>query len=214
MTAVAASLPPAAIWRQERLRLMAGLGAVLVAAAAGYWVQQRKDDALQRQQLAQTQLQQATRELAEAEEARTRLEANLRQFEELKRSGFIGEPDRVGLIEALEFAARAMSGAAVRWQLNPAQSIEAITDPRAGAPVAEVREISMTLTAEDTHEQEWLALLGNLRQSARGQARVQGCDWSTAQLSGAFGRIPAVRANCEVRWIYLLAPQSPAPQGQ
>ena len=57
-------------------------GVILVAACGvAYWAQARHSDAQQVQQVAQTRLQRASAELAEAEEARVRLEANLREFE-------------------------------------------------------------------------------------------------------------------------------------
>jgi hypothetical protein len=182
-------------------------GVILVAACGvAYWAQARHSDAQQVQQVAQTRLQRASAELAEAEEARVRLEANLREFETLSQSGFVGAPDRVGLIEALDQASRAVQGANLRWSIGPPRLIESVTDLKSGASVAEIQSIPMRLEADSVHEREWLDLLARLNNARKAQLRVQSCEWGASSLPYGPGTVSVMRSLCDVLWIHAQPP--------
>ena len=184
------------------------LAGVILAVACGvaYWAQARHSDAKQVQQVAQTRLQRASAELAEAEEARVRLEANLREFETLSQSGFVGAPDRVGLIEALDQASRAVPGANLRWSIGPPRLIESVTDLKSGASVAEIQSIPMRLEADSVHEREWLDLLARLNNTRKSQLRVQSCEWGASSLPYGPGTVSVMRSLCDVLWIHAQPP--------
>ncbi len=194
-----------------RWMVVAGLALFAIAAAIWILADYRKSSAVQALQIAQSNLQQVSEELTNAEEARDRLEANLSQFEQLRGSGFVGEPDRVSLIEALEQAGKVVPGGAMRWEIGPAQTIESVSDPKTGSPVAEVRGVPMRLAADSVNESEWLEMLNLMRKSTLGQVRVQGCDWRISQLSWRTAVVPAVRSRCELLWIYTQPPEPAKP---
>jgi len=209
---MAAPAPPAApptLLRLARVPLLTALAALVLAGALGWLGSWRKDAALADAQAAAGQLQKARTDLAEAEDARRRLEANLRQFDALRQSGFVGVADRVGLLEGVELAARALPGAPLRWELESARSIQTVNDPTSGSAIADVNVIPMRLQSEQLHEEDWLALMAQLRQSAQGQVRVQGCDWQRGALSASQGTVPSLRAQCEFLWTHLIPQETP-----
>jgi hypothetical protein len=190
------------------------VAAVLVAAAVllAWAVDDRHTQAVRDAADALAQKEQARAELAEAQDARLRLEANLRQYEALRASGFVGVPDRVALLEALESAARDLVAVPLRWEMDAGQVVETINDPKHGQPLAQVNVVPMRLQADHVHETEWLALLARLRQSPRGQLRVEGCGFELSPLRRDLIEVAAVRAECALAWVYLtpVVPEVPA----
>lgn len=182
-----------------------GLAALLLAAAAALaWRVQLREETARAALVSATARQQAAAAgLAEAQDARSRLEANLRQFEQLERSGFVGMPDRVGLLESLEQAGRLFASAPLRWTLGSSEPLERLADAQTGTPVAQLGAIPMQLESDQLHEEEWLALLARLRASASGQPRVQSCSWE--RTSGSLGapRAAGVRGRCELLWLHV-----------
>jgi hypothetical protein len=207
-----ATTPPGAPVRPASLITLArgrlALAGVILALACGiaYWAQVRLSDAEQTQQVAQGSLQRASADLAQAEEARVRLEANLREFEALSQSGFVGAPDRVGLIEALDQASRAVPGGNLRWSISPPRLIESVTDLKSGASVAEIQSIPMRLEADSVHEREWLDLLARLNNARKSQLRVQSCEWGASSLPYGPGTVSVMRSLCDVLWIHAQPP--------
>lgn len=212
-TTPASGKAPATAWRLARLPLAVAAGVLAAAIGLAYLGELRKLNAARALQTVQNQLQQSTTELADAEQARDQLEANLRQFEALRKSGFVGAPDRVGLIEALEQAARFAEGGAVRWAIDAARPLEAVTDPKTGSPVAQVLGVPMRLEADAVHEPEWLALLDKLKTAEQGKMRLLDCDWARSGVPYGAGLVPVIRAKCSTLWIHVQPPPPPQPAG-
>ncbi|MCA0211963.1 MAG: hypothetical protein LCH79_02160 [Proteobacteria bacterium] len=198
----------ASLWYLARGRLALAAAIVVVAGGIAYWAHARHAYAQEVQQIAQSRLQRASTELAEAEEARVRLEDNLREFESLSKSGFVGAPDRVALIEALDLASRAVPGANLRWSISPPRLIESVTDLKTGASAAEIQSIPMRLEADSVHEREWLDLLARLSAARMGQLRVQSCEWGASSLPYGPGTVSVMRSLCDVLWIHAQPPVS------
>lgn len=204
----------AAIATPSVLRLARGslsaAGVVLALAAGLVWLaDDRRDQSMREAATAQQQLEQARTELASVQGARALLEANLRRYEALRATGFVGAPDRVGLLEALEQAARALPDVPLRWDLSADQPGEAFQDPASGQPLAQVQLVPMQLAADHVHETEWLDLLARLRQSVRGQVRIEGCEWRYNPYVAGVRELPSLRAACQLAWIHML-PAAPA----
>lgn len=207
----AAPSSPLALLRLARAPLVGAALLLALGVALVLLGRQRHEQALSEQRDTQALLQQVSAELAEAEEARDRLEANLREFERLKGAGFVGEPDRLALLEALEQAATELPGVPLRWALAQPVLVQTIHESRGAQPVAELRALPLQLEADAVHEEEWLALLARLQASPRGQARLQECDWRINPLAGARRTVNAVRARCELLWLYVM-PLAAAPR--
>lgn len=185
--------------------------AIVLALAAGLVLlaDDRREQAVRESAVALQQLEQARTELASVQGARARLEANLRRYEALRASGFVGAPDRVGLLESLEQSARTLPDVALRWELAADQPGAAFQDSASGQPLAQVQVVPMQLAADHVHEAEWLDLLARLRQSARGQARVEQCELRHNPYIAGVRELPSVRAACSVAWVYMV-PVAPA----
>lgn len=203
------ALPKESLWKLAS-RPLAVAAALLAAAAALAWGAGERQLQAQREAIdAGAQLQQAQADLTEAQDARLRLEANLRQYDALRAAGFVGVPDRVALLGALEEAARGLAGVPVRWEMAAALPVEVVNDPKNAQPLAQVSVVPMKVRADHVHEIEWLALLGRLRGSARGQMRLEGCTFQSSLLQAGARDAPAVRADCTVAWVHIV-PVGPA----
>lgn len=203
---------PESFWRLASRSLVLATLLLAVAVVLVWGAGERQQQAARAAVDAGAQLQQAQAELTEAQDARLRLEANLRQYDALRASGFVGAPDRVALLGALEAAARGLAGVPVRWEMDVARPVEVVNDPKHGQPLAQVSVVPMRLQADHVHEVEWLALLGRLRQSARGQMRLDGCVFQSGLLQSGTRDAPAVRTECSLGWVHItpLAPGTPA----
>jgi len=206
--ATAANATPSVL-RLARGSLSAAVVVLALAAGLVWLADDRRDQALREAATALQQLEQARTELASVQGARARLEANLRRYEALRAGGFVGAPDRVGLLEALEQAARALPDVPLRWDLSADQPGEAFQDPASGQPLAQVQVVPMQLAADHVHETEWLDLLARLRQSARGQVRVDGCELRHNPYIAGVRELPSLRAACALDWIHIV-PSAPA----
>ena len=196
------------------LRLARGallLSAVVLIAAAGLaWAAaERRDQATRIAADRVMLLEQARSELAAVQVARARLEANLRRYETLRASGFVGTPDRVGLLEALDQAARALAAVPLRWELAADLTLQSFQDPKSGNPLAQARVVPMRLAADHVHEAEWMDLLARLRQSDKGQLRIEGCDLRLHTFIAGARELPSVSADCALAWVHI-APASSA----
>ena len=183
--------------------LGAAMALLLAAAALAWGVEWRGEAARAALATASARAEKAAAGLAEAQDARARLEANLRQFEQLKRTGFVGLPDRVGLLESLEQAGRQFASAPLRWTLGSSEPLERIDDPQAGTPVAQLSAIPMQIESDLLHEQEWLALLSRLRARTSGQPRVQSCSWERSVHALATASVAGLRGRCELLWLHV-----------
>lgn len=194
-----------------RRPLLAALTMLLAAAGALGASHMHHAEALSLQQNAQADLAQAAAELAEAEQARDRLEANLREFEALQRVGFVREPDRVALLERLESSLEGMRHASLRWTLEPSVLLQQMTDAT-GQPIARRALLPMRLEAAHLHEMEWLTLLKRLQAPAPSRVRTQACTWGPLPYSLGSEDIKGMSGRCELLWFYV-QPEGTSAEG-
>lgn len=192
-------------------RNFAFAAALVVAALALVWGTRVHESSVMRNAAeAASQKAQALSDLADSEDARKRLEANLRDYERLSAEGFVGAPDRVSLIEALELAARPLTGVALRWEFQPARIVQAVNDPK-GQHLADVSVVPMKVATEGVEEVEWLEFLRRLKSAPQGQVRVEACALDRVRIGAGLRDLPAVRAECELQWVHIVPV---APEGQ
>lgn len=164
--------------------------------------QQRLIQAQQETAMAQTQRQQALNALAEAETAKARLEANLRNFEALQSVKWVHEPDRLALLERLEQGVRGIPGGVVNWTMSPATMLAQAQD-RHGQTVATLWGIPLRLQASHLHEQEWLSLLQFLQTPPPSRIRLDGCQWSLDRTYLNAQLIDSLGGSCSLTWLYV-----------
>lgn len=199
-----------ALQMSARPVILAGL---VCAAAAGisYWANLLAKDVAVEQSNAQAALAAAELALLNTQADRARLEENLVLFSKLKRGEFVQAPDRLGILEALENATKAMSQTAVEWQLSPQEYIRVLFDDKTSAPVAQLVRVSIRLRAEAVHEEEWLNLLLRLKSGNAGYFLTNKCTYDRSALSRGQFSVPATSATCNLTWLYVI-PDSPAPK--
>lgn len=186
-----------------RRPLLAALVMLLAAAGALGASHLHHAEAQSLQQNAQADHAQAAAELAEAEQARDRLEANLREFEALQRGGFVREPDRVALLEQVEATLRGMPDVSVRWTLLPPIRLESVTDAM-GQPIASRLVLPMQLESAHIHEVEWFRILKQLRIAPPERVRLQACSFEPTPFSLGGEFLRSLSAQCLLLWYYVI----------
>lgn len=193
------------VWRMASRPLIA---AVLMCAAAAalaggtrWWV---KTIALEQSQ-AQADLLADEQALQNAQTDRARLEENLQMFDQLKQSGFAQASDRLGLLEALESAARDLQQSALAWELGPQENLKTLKDDKTGVAVAQLVRVAMKLSLDGIHEEEWLSLLARLQGSGAGYFTTDSCVYKQGTFIGAKTTVPALQAVCHLSWLYIVA---------
>ena len=203
--------PPQATRSVWRMALMPVLGGVLMCAVAAtlvVGVTWLADNTANEQSQAQTALTAAERALKKTQLDMARLEVNLQTYDKLKQSGFLGVQDRLGLLEALEDAAKALRQSSVEWELGPEEKMQVLIDSQTGEKVAQLIRIRMKLTASGIHEEEWLQLLARLQTSGAGSFVTNSCVYEAASYSNARSdrsAAPAVKVACDLSWLYVVA---------
>ena len=196
-----------------RRPLLAALTMLLAAAGALGASHMHHAEALSLQQNAQADLAQAAAELAEAEQARDRLEANLREFEALQRVGFVREPDRVALLERLEASLALAPDVSLRWVMSP--SLALLTDVDAtGQPVAHRFVLPMKIEAGHMHEVEWMQLLAQLQRPEPSRMRAHGCEWKLDSHQWGGDTVKSMRGVCDLLWFYVVPEKASLSENQ
>ena len=186
-----------------RRPLLAALVMLLAAVGALVASHLHHAEALSLQQNAQADLAQAATELAEAEQARDRLETNLREFEALQRVGFVREPDRVALLERLEASLALAPYVSLRWVMSPSVALLSDVDAM-GQPVARRFVLPMKIEAGHMHEVEWLQLLAQLQRPEPSRMRAHGCEWKLDSHQWGGDAVRSIRGVCDLLWFYVV----------
>lgn len=192
------------VWRLATLPLMGSAVMVVLAAAivaaSTWWA----DGAQRAFQASAARLASAREGLRTSQDARAKLEVNLAKFEELSAGKFVGVPDRLALLEALEGAAALWPKGLLRWEISPQQTVRKLTDEATGSPLAEVRVIPMKLSAAHVHEVEWLGFLKALEQQRAGYFRVESCDLRKTSFTFRLRPVQTVSASCSLSWVFVV----------
>ena len=205
-----ASKPPlTALQISARPVIFAGL---VCAAAAGvsFWASELAKDVAIEQSSAQTALAAAELALQNTQADRVRLEENLVLFGKLKQTAFIQQPDRLRILEALDAATKVVPLSVIEWELSPQETVKVLVDDKTSAPVGQLVRLPMRIRAEAIHEQEWLTLLGSLKNGTAGYFSTNECTYDRASLSRAQFSVPAVNASCNLAWLYVVPDGAPA----
>ena len=157
------------------------------------------------QSQAQAELLAAEQALNNTQTDRARLEENLQMFGELKQSHFAEAPDRLGLLEALERAAKDFRQTAVEWELGPQEKLKTLNDDKTGGAVAQLMRVPMKLSADGVHEEEWFSLLARLQGSGAGYFTADSCVYERKTFTRAYTSVPAVNVLCGLSWLYVVA---------
>lgn len=200
--------PPQATRSVWRMALMPVLGGVLMCAVAAtlvVGVTWLADNTASEQSQSQAALIAAEQALKKNQLDMARLEDNLQTYDKLKQSGFLGVQDRLGLLEALEDAAKALRQSSVEWELGPEEKMQVLIDSQTGEKVAQLIRIRMKLTASGIHEEEWLQLLARLQTSGAGSFVTNSCVYESQSYSTARSAAPAVKVACDLSWLYVVA---------
>ena len=135
----------------------------------------------------------------------TRLEENLQMFERLKQSRFAAVPDRLGLLEALESAAKISPQTALEWELAPQEKLKPLSDDTSGEVVAQLVRVPMKLRVNGVHEEEWLALLARLQSAGAGSFTADNCLYERKTLTQGIAVVPSISVSCQLSWLYVVA---------
>ncbi|GHE29936.1 hypothetical protein ACFOED_07075 [Vulcaniibacterium thermophilum] len=182
-----------------RTPLLLALAAVLVAGALAGIARAFAVRAQAAHAQAAQALAGAEAELAQSRQSHDELERNLRRYAELRRTGFVGEGDRIGWTEALLAQQRALGLPPVRFELAPQRAIGVgaapVVDgiePDAAAPGPQAHDLRFSLAG--IHEDELLALVDGLQARGIGHFRVEDCELRRGSGMG-------LDADCTLRWI-------------
>jgi hypothetical protein len=197
--------PTRSVWRMALMPLMGGVLMCAVAATLAVGVSWLADNTASEQSKAQAALLAAQQSLQNTQLDMARLEDNLQTYDKLKQSRFLGVPDRLSLLEALEAAAKESRQSAFDWELGPQEKMKVLIDTKTGAAVAQLVRIPMKLTANGIHEEEWLQLLVRLQASGAGSFVTNTCAYDPDSYSTARGAAPAVKVACDLSWLYVVA---------
>lgn len=195
---------PSSIWRLALGPLV--LSAMMLAAAAAlvavceWWAGTAQRDL----QGSVQRLSAAQEALRTSQDARAKLEQNLVQFVELQKGNFVGVPDRLALLEALERAADLWPKGRLLWEIGAEQTVRKLTDPTTGEAVADIRVIPMKLSAVNVHEVEWFEFLSRVRQQKVGYFRIEACDLRKTSFVFRLTPVAAVSASCNLSWVYVV----------
>jgi len=193
------------VWRMALLPLIGGVLMCAAAATLVAGVTWLADSTTREQSQAQAALQVAEQALKNTQLDMARLEDNLQTYDKLKQSGFLGVQDRLGLLEALENAAKALRQSSVEWELGPEEKMQVLIDSQTGEKVSQLMRIPMKLTASGIHEEEWLQLLARLQASGAGSFVTNTCVYEPSSYSTARTAAPAVKVACDLSWLYVVA---------
>jgi len=196
------------VWRMALMPVLCGVLMCVVAATLVVGVNWLADNTANEQSQAQTALTAAERALKKTQLDMARLDGNLQTYDQLKQSGFLGVQDRLGLVEALEDAAKALHQSAFEWELGPEEKMQALIDSQTGEKVAQLMRIPMKLSASGIHEEEWLQLLARMQTSGAGSFVTNTCVYEAASYSNARSTrsaAPAVKVACDLSWLYVVA---------
>ena len=197
--------PMRSVWRMALMPLMGGVLMCAVAATVAGGVAWLADSIARDQSKAQAALLVAEQTLKNTQLDMARLEDNLQTYDKLKQSGFLGVPDRLSLLEALEAAAKVSRLSAFDWELGPQEKMKDLIDTKTGAAVAQLVRIPMKLTASGIHEEEWLQMLARLQASGAGSFVTNTCVYEPVSYSAARTAAPAVKVACDLSWLYVVA---------
>jgi hypothetical protein len=192
-------------WRMALMPLMGGVLMCAVAATVAGGVAWLADNIAREQGQAQAALLTAEQTLKNTQLDMARLDDNLQTYDKLKQSGFLGVQDRLGLLEALEDAAKELRQSAVEWELGPEEKMQVLIDNQTGATVSQLMRIPMKLTASGIHEEEWLQLLTRLQASGAGSFVTNTCVYEPQSYSTTRTAAPAVKVACDLSWLYVVA---------
>lgn len=198
-------------WRMASLPLVASAAMLVLAAllvAAGLWW---GDEARRGYQASAARLAASREGLRSSQDARAKLETNLARFEELTAGKFVGVPDRLALLEALERAAASWPSGRLRWEIGAQQPLRKLTDQASGSALAEVRIIPMKLSASNVHEVEWLDFIHALERQHAGYFRVQACELRKTSFTFLRAVVPAVNASCSLSWVFVVPENGSEP---
>ena len=193
------------VWRMALMPLLGGVLMCALATTLVVGVTWFADNTSREQSQAQVALQVAEQALKNTQLDMARLEDNLQTYDKLKQSGFLGVQDRLGLLEALENAAKALRQSSVEWELGPEEKMQVLIDSQTGEKVSQLMRIPMKLTASGIHEEEWLQLLARLQASGAGSFVTNTCVYEPSSYSTARTAAPAVKVACDLSWLYVVA---------
>lgn len=153
---------------------------------------------------AQAALDAANLSLQNTQSDRARLEENLQLFGKLKQSRFAHPPDRLAMLEGLESAARDLRKNTLRWELGAQEKLKSLIDDKTGVTVAQLVRVSMKLSANGIHEEEWLRLLARLAGGGAGYFTTNSCTYLAKTYNAGDQSGPAVDAQCNLSWLYVV----------
>ena len=197
--------PTRSVLRMALMPLMGGVLMCAVAATLVVAVTWLANNTASQQSQAQSALLTAEQALKNTQLDMARLGDNLQIYDKLKQSGFLGVQDRLGLLEALEDAAKELRQSAVEWELCPEEKMQVLIDNQTGKTVSQLMRIPMKLTARGIHEEEWLHLLARLQTSGAGSFVTNTCVYEPQSYSNDRGAVPAVKVACDLSWLYVVA---------
>jgi hypothetical protein len=193
------------VWRMALMPVLGGVLMCIVAATLVVGVNWLADNTANEQSRAQTALTAAERALKKTQLDMARLDDNLQTYDKLKQSGFLGVQDRLGLVEALEDAAKELHQSAFEWELGPEEKMQVLIDSQTGEKVSQLMRIPMKLSASGIHEEEWLQLLARLQTSGAGSFVTNTCVYEPSSYSAARSTAPAVKVACDLSWLFVVA---------
>lgn len=187
---------------RKSLAVSAGLlfAAVAVLVGGHYWSEKARADAAK----SVARRAAANENLKSTEQTIAKLDANFTEFQRLSASRFIGVPDRLALLDAIEKSSQDWPSGLLRWEIQAQRVVKTIADETGGEPLAEARVIPMKLSATNIQENEWVSFLEQLRYQGVGYFRVDACEMRKTSFNFIRAAVPAVNASCNISWVFIV----------
>jgi hypothetical protein len=195
--------PPIAVLK---LPLLLVLAALLLAAGGTWWGRSQAENAAAALRQQQTELNHARQQLDRSRHQQQLIATHLAAFQALVARGFVGKEDRLAWIEAVQLANREAGLYGLDYRLMPRT-----TSPSTLTQGLPLGQTSMTLTMPLLVETDLTRFLDALKARAPGVYRVRSCNLSQPD-NAAFAAVnrPRLRAECELLWFTIAAPNGGA----
>lgn len=152
--------------------------------------------------------------LARARDDEQEIRRNIEHFDALRRSGIVGEEQRLDWVERIRSIKAARKLYDLQYEIAPRQVLDPAIAPGAGGEF-EFLASTMRLQMQLLHEGDLLGFLSDLRSGAHAYLRPRSCiverlaKLDTDRAPEPMGAVPQLKADCLIDWITIREPRTP-----
>jgi hypothetical protein len=190
--------------RALRTPLLALLAVVVAAAAAIYYTDSRMRLAQQELMQQQAQLRDARTRLQRSGDEREIIVRHLDDYQQLVRSGFVGEEQRINWLDGLRLANQQTELFGVDYQISVQKPYVHATALSPGQLT--VMQSEMKLRFRLLHEEDLMRFFSSLAQHNSGTFVLDQCVMRRADTGGVIRYQPNLFAECDLSWITVRVP--------